>query len=90
MKDQANLTPSAAAALWPKLEAIAKPYNLKIAAPAVNYCGNCVEENGVTYTDPIKYLDDFFCCMSHLQSGLHCCSLLHEQRERFTMVCWAL
>lgn len=59
-KDQANLTPSAAAALWPKLEAIAKTYSLKIVAPAVNYCGNCVQENGVTYTDPVKYLDDFF------------------------------
>jgi len=59
-KDQANMTPSAAAALWPKLEAIAKTYSLKIVAPAVNYCGNCVQENGVTYTDPVKYLDDFF------------------------------
>jgi hypothetical protein len=59
-KDQANMTPSAVAAIWPKLEAIAKSYNLKIVGPAVNYCGNCVTENGTTYTDPIKYLDDFF------------------------------
>lgn len=34
-KDQANLTPSAAAALWPKHEAIAKTYNLKIVGPIV-------------------------------------------------------
>ena len=59
-KDQANMTPSQAAAQWPRLEAIAKDFNLKIVAPAVNYCGNCVSENGTTYTDPFQYLDDFF------------------------------
>lgn len=57
---QANMTPSAAAAQWPRLEAIADQYNLKIVSPAVNYCGQCVTENGITYTDPFKYLDDFF------------------------------
>ncbi|HKJ41414.1 MAG TPA: glycosyl hydrolase [Sunxiuqinia sp.] len=59
-KDQASMTPSQAAAQWPRLEAIAKDFNLKIVAPAVNYCGNCVSENGTTYTDPFQYLDDFF------------------------------
>ncbi len=54
------MTPSAAAAQWPRLEAIANEFNLKIVAPAVNYCGSCVQENGITYTDPYKYLDDFF------------------------------
>ncbi len=58
--DQAKMTPSEAAAVWPVLEAIANDYNLKIVGPAVNYCGSCVTENGVTYTDPFKYLDDFF------------------------------
>ena len=58
--DQANMTPSEVAARWPALEAIADEYNLKIVAPAVNYCGNCVSENGTTYTDPFDYLDDFF------------------------------
>ncbi len=57
---QANMTPTAAANIWPRLEAIANDYHLKIVAPAVNYCGSCVQENGTTYTDPIKYLDDFF------------------------------
>jgi hypothetical protein len=57
---QANMTPTAAVAQWPRLEAIADDYNLKIVGPAVNYCGECVTENGVTYTDPFKYLDDFF------------------------------
>lgn len=57
---QAHLTPTQAAALWPRIEAIADKYNLKIVGPAVNYCGSCVSENGVTYTDPVQYLDDFF------------------------------
>ncbi len=57
---QANMKPSQAAAIWPKLENIAKDYNLKIVAPAVNYADKPVTENGVTYTDPIAYLDAFF------------------------------
>ncbi len=62
--DQANLTPSQVAAHWSRLESIADDYNLKIVGPAVNYCGNCVEENGTTYTDPFEYLDDFFAACS--------------------------
>lgn len=57
---QANLKPSEAAALWPKLEKIAKDYGLKIVGPAVNYSGDPVQENGVTYSNPIAYLDAFF------------------------------
>ncbi|MBN1127518.1 MAG: glycoside hydrolase family protein [Chitinispirillaceae bacterium] len=59
-RSQANLTPSAAAAAWPALEAIADEFNLEIVGPAVNYCGDCVSENGTSYTDPVVYLDDFF------------------------------
>lgn len=58
--DQANMTPSQAAAAWPSFQAIAKSYNLKTVGPAVNYCGNCVTENGTTYTNAFTYLDDFF------------------------------
>jgi len=73
--DQANLTPSEAAAHWPDIEAIADEFNLEIVGPAVNYCGNCVSEGGTTYTDPIKYLDDFFaacqgCRVDHI--AIHC------------------
>lgn len=57
---QANLKPSEAAVLWPKLEKIAKDYGLKIVGPAVNYSGDPVQENGVTYSNPIAYLDAFF------------------------------
>ena len=59
-KTQANMTPTAAAKAWPYLEAIADQYDLKLVSPAVNYCGDCVSENGITYTNPFVYLDDFF------------------------------
>ena len=58
--DQANMTPTQAAAAWPKLQAVADQYGLKLVSPAVNYCGSCVYENGITYTNPFKWLDDFF------------------------------
>lgn len=61
-KQQANLTPTQAAAKWPLIESIASLYNLKIVGPAMNYAptNGAVSENGVTYTNPIQYLDDFF------------------------------
>jgi len=59
-KDQANMTPSQAADAWASFQAIADSHNLKTVGPAVNYCGNCVSEGGVTYNNPFKYLDDFF------------------------------
>ena len=64
---QANMTPSVAAAVWPKLEKIAKDYGLKIVGPAVNYADKPVTENGVTYTDPIAYLDAFFAACTNCQ-----------------------
>lgn len=57
---QANMTPSHAASLWPVLESVAQTKNLQLGAPAVNYCGGCVSEGGVTYSDPVAYLDAFF------------------------------
>ena len=58
---QANLTPTQAAAKWPLIMRIAKLYNLKIVGPALNYASStgAVSENGVTYTDPITYMDAF-------------------------------
>jgi hypothetical protein len=64
---QANMKPSQAAAIWPKLEKIAKDYNLKIVSPAVNYADKPVIENGITYTDPIAYLDAFFAACPNCQ-----------------------
>lgn len=57
---QANMTPSQAAAAWPKLEKIAQDFGLKIVGPAVNYADKPVTENGIIYTDPIAWLDAFF------------------------------
>jgi len=58
--EQADMTPSEVVALWPTLEKIADDFNLEIVSPAVNFCGNCVTENGTTYNSPFDYLDDFF------------------------------
>ena len=53
--EQANLSPKAAADLWPELEAIADAKGLRLVSPAVNFCGgNCRD------TDPFRYLDAFF------------------------------
>ncbi|MCB8995417.1 MAG: carbohydrate-binding protein [Bacteroidales bacterium] len=57
---QANMKPSVVAAAWHRLESIASDYNLEIVGPAVNWCGNCVSEGGVTFTNPYEYLDSFF------------------------------
>lgn len=54
---QANLSATAAAALWPQLEAIATANNLEIVSPALNFCGPA---NACHDTDPFSYLDDFF------------------------------
>lgn len=66
-QSQANLKPSEAAALWPKLEKIAKDFGLKIVGPAVNYSGDGVQENGVTYSNPFTYLDAFFTACPNCQ-----------------------
>ena len=59
---QSNLTPAQAAAAWPQLQAIADQFNLTIVGPALNfsYSGGAVVANGVEYTDPVKWYDDFF------------------------------
>jgi Glycosyl hydrolase catalytic core/Carbohydrate binding module (family 6)/Secretion system C-terminal sorting domain len=62
---QANMRPSQVAAAWPRLEAIAADYNLKIVGPAVNWCGECVSEGGVKFTNPYTYLDSFFSVCPH-------------------------
>ena len=54
------MTPSAAAAAWGGLQAIADEFHLKLVSPAPNWCGYCVEENGTTYNSPYDWLRDFF------------------------------
>lgn len=59
--EQANMTPAQAAAAWPRLEAIARDYNLKIVGPAVNYSPGQVDIPGTTDdSSPWAYLDAFF------------------------------
>lgn len=65
--EQANMTPSQAAAEWYRLEAIAAEFDVKIGSVAMNFCGHCVTENGTTYYDPIEYFDDFFAACSNCQ-----------------------
>jgi hypothetical protein len=66
-KAQANMTPSVAASRWAVLQDVARRRNLKLASPAVNYCGDCVSEGGVNFTDPVAYLDAFFAACTNCQ-----------------------
>lgn len=54
LRDQANMTPSEAAAKWPELKALADELGLKIVSPAMNY-GTLAG-----YSDPVKWMDEFF------------------------------
>jgi hypothetical protein len=51
-KNQSNLTPEQAVALWPKVEALAKAKNLKIVSPAVNYCAAPSDQVAANCSDP--------------------------------------
>lgn len=56
LTDQANMTPQQVATTWPALKAFAKENGLLLVAPAMNY-GTLAD-----YSDPVKWLDDFFEC----------------------------
>lgn len=53
---QANMIPKTAAAKWQKLEQIARDYNLKLVAPALNFTG---EKVGGKVWQPYDWLDAF-------------------------------
>lgn len=60
-RTQANMTPKKAAESWPKIEELADEFSLKIVAPAVNYCDQCVDIPGTTAdSSPFSWLDAFF------------------------------
>jgi hypothetical protein len=59
---QSNLTPEAAAALWPRLQQLAARRGLKLVSPALNYCGGACNE-----TDPFVWLEKFFAACSGCQ-----------------------
>lgn len=70
---QANLTAQQAAALWPRIEAIAAKYNLKIVSPATNFCGGACNN-----TNPYNWLKDFFaacpaCKVDYVGSHWYAC-----------------
>lgn len=51
--NQANMTPQAAAAAWPRVQALAKELGLKLVAPAMNYSPN------PPYQSPTLWFDEF-------------------------------
>ncbi|MBN2806380.1 MAG: carbohydrate-binding protein [Prolixibacteraceae bacterium] len=60
-RTQANMTPAKAAASWPRIEELADEFGLKIVAPAVNYCDQCVDIPGTNSdSSPYAWLDAFF------------------------------
>ena len=60
-QSQANMTPAEAAAEWPRLEAIAQEYGLKLVSPAVNFSPGDVDIPGTEDdSSPWAYLDAFF------------------------------
>ena len=60
-KNQANLTPTQAAAQWPRLQSIADDYNLVLVSPGVNYAPGDVDIPGTENDgNPLEYLRAFF------------------------------
>jgi Glycosyl hydrolase catalytic core len=53
---QANMTPQAAAALWPQYEAIAAQTGVKIVGPQMSYG----DESNAAYNTPVAWLDAFY------------------------------
>jgi hypothetical protein len=54
LTDQANLTPSQAAALWPRYEAVAAATGVKLVGPAITW------GTMAGYADPLAWLDAFY------------------------------
>jgi hypothetical protein len=59
--EQADLSASTAAALWPQVEQIATARSLALVSPGVNFCGDDANKTGPCHdTNPVDYLTDFF------------------------------
>ncbi|HET6344070.1 MAG TPA: glycosyl hydrolase, partial [Myxococcota bacterium] len=91
---QANLTPERAAALWPKIEQIARSRGMKIASPALNFCGG-----GCNETDPFVWFDKFFaacrgCQVDYLAVHWYACTkealtwYLNKMETRYKRPLW--
>ena len=55
--DQARMTPARAAEAWPRLEAIAADFQLRLVAPALNFSNSQV---GGRIWNPYEWYDEFF------------------------------
>jgi len=91
---QSNLTPSQAAALWPKIQAFASARGMKIVSPAVNYCGSPCND-----TDPFDWLSKFFaactgCEVDYVAMHWYACtksaltSTLAKYEQQFGKALW--
>ena len=69
LTDQCNMTPTQAAEHWPQVVALAKELNLKLVSPAMNY-GTLAG-----YSDPIKWLDEFFALPNVSLDDIHAISI---------------
>jgi hypothetical protein len=74
---QANLSAAQAAAEWPKVQQIAQSRGLKLASPAVNFCGPAASCHD---TDPFGYLTAFFaacpgCQVDYVAAHWYACDL---------------
>lgn len=63
LTDQANLTPSAAAAMWPRYEAIAAATGVKIVGPAITW------GTMSGFTNPVVWLDAFYAAYRAAHGG---------------------
>jgi hypothetical protein len=74
---QANLSAAQAAAQWPNVERIARDRGMKLASPAVNFCGPATSCHD---TDPFNYLTAFFaacpsCQVDYIAAHWYACDL---------------
>ncbi len=63
LTDQANLSPSAAAALWPRFEAIAQATGVKIVGPQITW------GTMANYADPVVWMDAFYAAYRTANTG---------------------
>jgi hypothetical protein len=61
--DQANMTPSVAAAQWPKYEAIAKATGVKLVGPAITW------GTMTNFSDPVVWMDAFIAAYKAANNG---------------------
>ncbi len=78
-REQSNLTPEAAAQLWPRLEEAAEKLGTRLGSPSAAVCGaNCIERN------PFDWWDQFFgncsdCRVDFIATHFYTCSPQHLQ-----------